>query len=242
VPGQKGFGNIAKKWLKAQADELLTTDHGKRENASATGDEAERDARDKVAEEAIYTAVPGLRTAMTTAETNRQQHQAEQDATADAELRARQMAGVGLSVTGMVTGSWAGNLPCRIERIPDTSDLKVDLTPLPESIPMIGGEPLLAWTFIVLDFTGPKTYDLAAAWQAREAAGASLPEPWEWMFAIGNTDEAPCWYDGAGASTIEVLGDDCRHVKLHLAHAGPGGDVDVTAELNLPELPASVRP
>ncbi|MBA2282120.1 MAG: hypothetical protein H0W25_12955, partial [Acidimicrobiia bacterium] len=137
----------------------------------------------------------------------------------------------------------AGQLPALVELVDVVDDegnpsgrrdLRFELTALDEAVPEIGGLPWLGWTFVVPRFDGPGTYDVAAATRAIEEAGEYGADPTDCSFALGGHDEPYYWHADAGASTVEALGPDGRHLKLHLAMDSSGGSIVVVAELNLP--------
>jgi hypothetical protein len=238
----KGFGGMAKKWLKAQTDELLTADRGKRESAAYDSDNIEREAKDHAMKEAILTAVPGLRKMTERADANKAQAAADRDATRIAELAARPHAAVDIAVTGELVDSWSGELPAMVE-LDDAGDLRVDLTPLDEQAPALSGVAFRGWRFVIPRWTGAGTYDLAAIWRQLEDDASkvtgddyvSMPDPMDWSFDLDETVyETFYWHVDAGASTIVASGENGRRLKLELAMDSAGGSIVVAAEVNLP--------
>lgn len=244
--GNEGLGGIARRWVKKSLEELTTTDNRARERAGAEQEAAEREFRDEAAGEALLTAIPGLRDLRDRQEASEREREARREADRDAEIAARPLAGVGFQVSGAVDGTWSGQLPAKVERIaastPDPEELewnrwageaslRVDLTPPDHSQPVIGGQPLGTWTFVIPGYTGPGTYDLQTIAREREGAGAEL-DPFDHCLALGHEDEPYYWYSEV-PGTIEV-GADERALVVRLTMASASGEVAVVASINLP--------
>ncbi len=245
MAGDKGFGGMAKKWLKAQTDELLAGDREERARANNEAERIEREAKEKATEEAVISAVPGLRDFTDRMEAQKRQDAANREAKRAAELASRPLAGVGLAVTGDLVGSWAGQLPALVG-LDDAGHLWVDLTPLDGQNPMVSGLAFRRWHFVIPRWTGAGTYDLVAILrqleeEASQATGEDddvwLPDSTEWSFDLDETVyDTFYWHPDAGASTIEAGGEDGRQLKLHLAMDSSGGSIVVVAEVNLPPI------
>ena len=236
---------MAKRWLRAQSKELLTSDRHERERASVEGNRAEADMKDKVTEEALLTAIPGLRDFKERTEAAKEAADADRERRRLEELAARPLAGVGLSVTGDVEGSWAGQLPAKVELRPDYSydengdetetgqTLVVDLEAHEHDLPLVGGLPLLSWRFVIPGYTGPGTYDLDAIVPRREEEGGYV-EYTDWCLTLGDRDDPLYWAPGIGVGTVEV-GGDARALVVRMTTQGAGiGPVEVVASVNLP--------
>ena len=242
----KSFGGMAKRWLKAQSKELLTSDRHERAQADVEGNRAEHDIKEKATEEAFLTAIPGLRDLKERSEAAQLARDAEREQRRIDELAARPLAGVGLAVTGDAAGSWAGQLPAKVELRPDYSYdengdeieigtiLVVDLEARDHDVPLVGGLPLHSWRFVVPGFTGPGTYDLAEIVRRREEEGGYV-EYTDWCIALGHPDDPLYWAPDVGPGTVEV-GPDGRALVVRMTTQGAGiGPVDVVASVNLPE-------
>ena len=245
----KSLGGLAKKWLKAQSKELLAKDRRERESASVAGNQAEHDLKEKATEEAIYTAVPGLRDFVDKQEAAKLAADAERAQRRVDEIAARPLAGVGLSITdahGVAIGSWSGQLPAQVsteaeheydadadeERVTGHA-LVVDLTPRDDAIPVIANQPLLGWRFQIPGFTGPGTYDLTAVYQAREDAGNGLDYT-EFCFGLGGWDEPLYWTPYTGSGSVEVGADGKALVVRLTVEGASAGPWDLVASVNLP--------
>jgi len=226
---------MAKRWLKAQAEELLTADDRTRERAEAEGDELGRQLRDEATGQAVVSAVPGLRDLVERQEAGRAAAQARREQARDDELAARPLAGVGLALRGDgLDVSWSGQLPARVEHDEELAMLVVELDALDDAVPMAGDRPLAGWRFVVPDHAGPGTYDLGALVAAREAAGGDV-EPTDWCLGYGGWDEALYWTPEVGPGTVEV-GPGGRSLAVRMAVAGAwGGPFELVAQVNLPE-------
>ena len=111
----EGIGKIASRWLRSRVTEWTTGDKRTREDADAAADRAERDAKDHAVEEAILTAVPGLRRMKERQEADAAEREAERERRRRAELESRPRAAVELRVDGQFDGGWSGALPTRLE-------------------------------------------------------------------------------------------------------------------------------
>ena len=242
----ESFGGLARRWMKKSIEELTATDRHEREAADQAQERAERDIQEKATEEAWLTAIPGLRDLKERQEADELARQAQRAAHEAAEIAARPLAGVGLTVTGYVDGSWAGQLPAKVERIaastPDPEELeynpwtgegslRVELTPPLASQPVIGGLRMAGWAFVVPGYTGPGTYDLMAIAQERAAAGVDL-DATEYAFCLGGWEDPFYWYSEV-PGTIEV-GTDERALVVRMSAQSSMGDVAVVASINLP--------
>lgn len=244
--GNEGLGGIARRWLKNTVEELTTTDNRARERAGGEQERAEKDFKDAAAGEAIMAAIPGLRDLRDRQERSAAEAEDRREAERAAEIAARPLAGVGLQVTGAVEGTWSGQLPARVERVPARSadpeeleydrwageaQLRIDLAAPPAGEPVIGGAPFAGWQLLVPGYHGPGTYDLRAIAAERAAEGIDL-DPLEHCLVLGHEDDPFYWYAEV-PGTIEV-GDDERSLVVRLTMGSAGGEVQVVASLNLP--------
>src|SRR5262245_4885530 len=101
-----GLGGLARRWLKAKTEELVTTDRRKRENADYAADEAEREAKDAAVEQAVYTALPGLETWKDQNEQAARDRDAEREAKRQAEIAERPLGDIRMAVGGAATDRW----------------------------------------------------------------------------------------------------------------------------------------
>lgn len=243
----EGLGGLAKRWLRSQAKELMARDRHERADAQVEENRTEHAIREKLGEEAVYAAVPGLRDWKERQEAARTAEEAEQERRHQEELASRPLAGFGIALTGDLEGSGSGQLPARVERVPDArwdpetdeevvtgESLVVDLEPLDGAVPVVAGLALVAWRFAVPGYTGPGTYDLAEILPRREDEGYPVDHD-GYCLALGGWDD-PLYVDYWSApATIEV-GPDERSVVLRFTGQGAGiGPVQVVAQVNLPQ-------
>jgi hypothetical protein len=246
VSKEESFSGLARRWMKKTVEELTATDRNEREAADFAQQRAEQDMREKATEEAWLTAIPGLRDLKERQEADRIAGEERREAEHAAEIGARPLAGVGLTITGDVEATWAGQLPALVERIaaatPDPEELeydpwagearlRVELTSPPASQPVIGGLPLAGWSFVIPGYDGPGTYDLMAIGQQRSEAGVDLDAA-EYAFALGGWDDPFYWYSQVPGS-IEV-GADERALVVRMSAQSAMGSVDIVASINLP--------
>jgi hypothetical protein len=230
---QESLGNMAKRWLRSQTKELLTTDRRERENADVEGDRIEREMKSEATERAVFAAVPGLRDAVERQEARRAAAEADQERERIEELAARPLAGVGLAISGGIDGSWAGQLPASVEVDDDDGTLRVELDAFDHDVPTLAGHPLVGWHFAVPRYAGPGTYDLSAVAAELEEQGDELDYT-EFCLGLGGWDEPLYWTAGTGPASVEV-GDDGRSLVVRMAMEGAwGGPYEVVAQVNLP--------
>jgi hypothetical protein len=241
----EGLGKIAGRWLKKSIDELTATDRHERADASRQANVAEHDFKEKLGEEAVFAAVPGLknwRDEQEAAEAEREQRRADDAA---AEIAARPLAGVGLTLSGSAEGSWSGQLPAKVERIPASApdpeeleynrfvgeaSVRVDLQPPLDAQPVVGGRALVSWTFVIPGYAGPGTYDLTVDGQERQDAGQL--DPLDIALTLDDYDEPYYWYADVPGS-IDV-GDDERSLVVRMTMGSASGEIQVVASVNLP--------
>lgn len=243
----EGLGGLAKRWLKAKAKEVTTSDRHERQRADQEADRTERRLREQAERGVLHTAFPALRRLEEQQEAARQQAEAERQQHRRAELEDRATARVRLSFSGTVAGDWSGALPTRVEIIPaepqddDQPDrdpyaaqpeLRVDLTPLDESRPVVGGRRFHGWRFAVPGYSGPGTYDLVAIGLARREAGTE-PDYLDWDLSFGD-DDPFYFYPDAGPATV-TIGDGARYVKVSMTLGSSGGDLTASGEIRLDE-------
>jgi hypothetical protein len=247
----EGLGGLARRWLKARTEELVTTDRHARENADAVADQAERQARDEMVEQAVYTALPGLKRMKEQSEQAARDREATRFQERQAELAARPLATVRMAIGGAATDRWQGQLPALVEVLPpapvgqDDEDgyadpdpyaaepaLHVELAPPAGAEPMIAGAPLRELAFFVPGYAGDGTYDLVASAMARREANAE-PDYLDWHLEFVDDDEGFYFYPDAGPSSVSVT-DGGRRIDVAIRLSGARGDLAVRAEIVLP--------
>ena len=248
MAADKGFGGMAKKWLQAQTKELLAKDRHEREAASVAGNHAEREMKDKATEEALLTAIPGLRDLKGKAEAHEAAREAEREQRRLDEMAARPLAGVGLSLTdtsGGARGSWSGQLPAKVHLQPEHTyddegnetqtgeSLVVELDAHDHDVPLVGGTPLYGWRFLIPGYSGPGSYDLSAICRAREEAGYGYDYT-EFCVGLGGWDEPLYWTPDVGQGTVDVAADGKSLVVRMRVEGAGDGPFDLVSSVNLP--------
>jgi hypothetical protein len=241
------LGGLAKRWLRNQTKGLLTTDNQERRRLEGEEWQLEKEMKEEAGAQAVYAAVPGLEDWKDRQEANRTAAEADRERRRVEEVASRPLAGIGIAVSGDLTGHWAGQLPARVETRADTAwdaetgeerpggqTLLVELTALDHDRPVLAGMPLLGWTFAVPDYTGPGTYDINEIVRRREEEGGYV-EYTEWCLGLGSWDEPLYWDSSAGPSTVEI-GPDGRAatVRMTMSAAWGSGPTEVVASVNLP--------
>ena len=243
-----GLGDMAKKWAKDKATEMLSSDSGKSDAAGSRADATESQAKDQVSNQLLRAAFPKL------GEWQDKQAESERVAaeTADRERReeiaALPVAQVKLMVSGWASGHYAGPLHLAWNEVaasepdPDYPDpdpyatkplLGVELFSQDGARPSLGGHELVHWGFQVPGWTGDGTFDLTAIAKVREAAGAALTYE-EWVMDFADHDDASFYfYADAGASTI-TLADGGKSLSVVIAMSGAAGDLTAVAEITRP--------
>jgi len=243
---EESFGALARRWVKKSVEELTTTDRHERDAADREQERTERDLKDKAVGEAVLSTIPGLRDFKERQEAAQLASEQQRAADEAAEIAARPLAGIGLTVTGEVDGMWSGQLPAKVERVPAThpepdelewnpwageASLSVELTAPPAGRPVIGGAVLFSWTFAIPGYAGPGTYDLQVIGQERAEGGAEL-DAMDFALALGEEEEPFYWYSEVPGS-IEVAGDE-RALVVRMTMASASGEIGVVASVNLP--------
>lgn len=240
-----GLGDMAKKWAKDKATELLSTDRNASEAAGSRADATESEAKEQAGEQLLRAAFPKLgewqdkqeeqrRVAAETAERERRE-----------EIAALPVAQVSLTVSGWASGQWSGPLHLACNEVagsapdPDYPDpdpyatrplLSVELFAEDAARPSLGGHELVRWGFQVPGWTGDGTYDLTAIAEEREAAGAALTYE-EWVMEFADHDDSTFYfYTEAGASSITIA-EGGKRLSLVIAMSGAVGDLTATAEI-----------
>lgn len=242
----ESFGALARRWVKKSVEELTTSDRHERADASVEVNRTEHDLREKAGEEAVYTAIPGLRDLRDRQEAARAAEVAQRAADEAAEIAARPLAGVGLTFTGQVDASWSGQLPANVERVASTTPdpeelewnpfageatLRVELTAPIGAQPVIGGLAFARWGFAIPGYAGPGTYDLQAIGQQRAEAGSEL-DAFDYALSLGTDDDPFYWYAEVPGS-VEVA-DDEKALVVRMTMVSSWGELRVVASVNLP--------
>jgi hypothetical protein len=243
-----GLGDLAKKWAKDKATELLSADGGKSQDAGSRADATETQAKQQVGEQLLRTAFPKLGEWQDSQEENRRLADEKADRERREEIAALPVAQVELTVTGWATGAWSGPLHLAWNEVPATppdpevpdSDpyaarplLWVELFAEDDARPSLGGHELVHWGFQVPGWTGDGTYDLTAIARERDAAGAALTYE-EWVMDFADHDESSFYfYVDAGASHLTVA-DGGRRLSVVIAMSGAVGELTATAEITRP--------
>ena len=241
-----GFGDSLKKWASSKATEMLTADGDKRDNAAASADAAEQQAKGDVAETLLRTAFPQVGEWADKQEADKvAKEQARVQKERD-EIAALPLATVQLSVSGdQATGQWSGRLHLAWKELaPEPPDaeypspdpystrpgLSVDLFAEDVTRPEFGELSMTHWGFQVPGYTGDGSYDLTAIAREREAAGAA-PEYLDWAMDFANSDDSAVYfYVDAGQSTVTVT-DGGQTLAVTLAMSGAGGELTATATI-----------
>lgn len=243
-----GLGDMAKKWAKDKATELLSADRGTSEAAGSRADETRSAAKDQVGEQLLRTAFPKLGEWQDQQEENRRVAAENADRERQEEIAALPVAQVELTVTGWATGQWSGPLHLAWNEVapsepdPDFPDsdpyadrplLWVELFAEDDARPSLGGHDLVHWGFQVPAWAGDGTYDLTAMAKEREAAGAA-PTYEEWVMDFADHDESSFYfYADAGPSSITVA-DGGKRLSVVIAMSGAIGELTATAEITRP--------
>jgi hypothetical protein len=208
--GWREIGKLAKNWLENEKTELLTTDHARREMATTSRMNAERDLKDAVGSEIGYqvlerTLRPDLAARVTAArpENVRARHEQER---LD-RLAAQPTALLQLTMSGELQGSVTTRLPLALTQ-PDEDDddpmLTVDLE-APAPIPA-GSDTFAQLTITVPYYRGPGRYDLTRLWQRVEAGEIAEFDVMGIAMRVRDesTDLDPMWDSSSGIGLIEV--------------------------------------
>jgi hypothetical protein len=236
-----GLGDSLKKWATSKATELVTTDRQKREDAAASGDAVESQARSDLGETLIRAAFPKLGEMADKQKAAQAAREAADEQERRDEIAALPLATVHISVTGPVTAIWEGQLHYAWNDVsphdPDPTDpyadkplLWFELFSEETARPNIGGMMLSHWSFQIPGYHGDGTYDLTAIDREREAAGAAL-DHLEWAMDFANSDESSFYfYADAGQSTATVS-EGGKKLDVVIAMGGAAGDMTATATI-----------
>ncbi len=243
-----GLGDMAKKWAKDKATELLSADSGKSQDAGSRADATETQAKQQVGEQLLRTAFPKLGEWQDKQEDNRRRADEQAERERREEIASLPVAQVQLSVTGWATGQWSGPLHLAWNEVaptppdpefPDSDPyatrplLWLELFAEDDARPSLGGHELVHWGFQVPGWTGDGTYDLTAIARERDAAGAALTYE-EWVMDFADHDESSFYfYADAGASSITVA-DGGKRLSVVIAMSGAIGELTATAEITRP--------
>jgi hypothetical protein len=242
-----GFGDSLKKWATSKATELLTADSQKRDDAAASADAAESQARNDVGEQLLRTAFPKVGEWADKQEADQAARERARDQEERDEIASLPLAEVQLSVTGdYATGQWTGRLHLAWHDIapgePDPGNPSqdpyltkptawVELFAEDTARPPIGDLSLTHWSFQIPGYTGDGTYDLTAIAKEREPAALTYEE-WAMDFADAE-DSSAYFYVDAGQSTVTVA-DGGRKISATIAMSGARGALTATGEITRP--------
>lgn len=240
APSDDNLGDLARRWLKTKKTELLTGNRRERESAEYENANVQRQIGDEVSHRGARAAIPAYREW----DDRRLAAEAQREADELAAIHALPLAGVGLALRGEYTGTWSGQLPCRVSR--DRLDdeeveaaggaagevLRVELVAPPDDVPVVAGAPLFGWRFAIPGFAGPGSYDLGARGEEIDRGDWGLDFS-DYELTLGSTDEPSYWTPYSGGAAVEVA-DDERTLVVRMVVSGPGGDTDVSAHVNLP--------
>ena len=237
-----GLGDSLKKWATSKATELLTADSTKRDDAAASADAAESQAKSDAGEQLLRAAFPKVGEWADKQEADKSARELAKEQEERDEIAALPLAEVQLSVSGHATGQWSGRLHCAWNDIspnePDTTDPYSDkplvwfeLFSEDTARPDLGGLLLRHWGFQLPGYHGDGSYDLTAIAQEREAAGAA-PEYLEWAMDFDNSDDASFYFHpGAPQSTVAVTEGGTK-LSVVIAMSGARGDLTATATIS----------
>ena len=173
--------------------------------------------------------------------------QAEEQEVRD-EIASLPLATVQLSVTGLVSGQWSGQLHWAWNDIspdePDPTDPYADkplvwfeLFSEHTARPDLGGLLLRHWSFQIPGYHGDGAYDLTAIALERQAAGARL-EYLEWAMNFANAKDSPFYFHpGAPQSSVTVSGGG-KKLSAVIGLRGTRGDLTATATIDRARRPA----
>lgn len=221
---EEGLGGLARRWLRAKKTELLAGTRASQQAASTEAGNAWRNLGDRAASDAMYAAFPGLRRM----KDRQDAAKAQQVADARAEVLALPRFPVEVGVSGDVSGSASGAMPVRVEvcdgdpeeNEPPSLTLSVETTEDGEGALPLAGQPLLGLRLVIAPFTGPGTYDLAAAGEDAD--------PLDYVLELGNRDEPFYWSPDIGPGSVTV-GDGT--FEVHMTMSGATGEIQLTARL-----------
>jgi hypothetical protein len=240
-----GLGDMAKKWAKDKATELLSADSGKSQDAGSRADATEAQAKGQVGEQLLRTAFPKLGEWQDKQEENQRVAAETADRERQEEIASLPVAQVSLTVSGWATGQWSGPLHLAWNEVagtdpdpeyPDSDPyatrplLWVELFAEDDARPSLGGHDLVHWGFQVPGWTGDGTYDLTAIARERDAAGAALTYE-EWVMDFADSDDSSFYfYADAGASHVTIA-DGGTRLSVVIAMSGAVGELTATAEI-----------
>jgi hypothetical protein len=236
-----GLGDSLKKWATSKATELVTTDRQKRDDAAASADAVESQARSDLGETLIRAAFPKLGEMADKQKAAQAAREAADEQKQRDEIASLPLATVHISVTGHVTAMWAGQLHYAWNDVsphePDPTDpyadkplLWLELFSEETAQPNIGGMMLTHWSFQIPGYHGDGTYDLTAIDREREAAGAGL-DHLDWAMDFANSDDSSFYfYADAGQSTATVS-EGGQKLDVVIAMGGAVGDLTAVATI-----------
>lgn len=238
-----GFADSLKKWAQSKATELVTADSDKRENAAASADAAEEQARSDLGETLLRTAFPKLGEMADRKEADQLAREQARDQARRDEISALPLAQVQLAVTGHVSAQWSGQLRLSWQDVapsePDPTDpyankptVWVELFAEDAARPDLGGLALTHWGFQLPGYTGDRTYDLTAIAREREAAGSALTYE-EWAMDFANSDDSSFYFyaDAPGQASVTVS-EGGRKLSVVIGMSGAIGDLTATATIS----------
>jgi hypothetical protein len=242
-----GLGDMAKKWAKDKATELLSADSAKSDAAGSRADDTEREARSSVGEQLLRTAFPKL--GEMTDEQDEKNRKAAEDSDRERreEIASLPVAQVQLSFSGWATGQWSGpmhygwNEIAADERDPTHPDpdpyaakklLWFELFAPEGEGPRIDGHELVHWSFQIAGWIGDGTYDLTAIAQEREAAGWSS-DYLEWALDFSDAEDMTFYFHTGSGPSSATVADDTSRFSVSINTSGAYGDLTAAAEITL---------
>lgn len=237
-----GLGDSLKNWARSKAEELVTADSSKREDAAASTAAAEAQAKSDVGETLLRAAFPKLGELADRQTAGRAEKEAAEERERQEEIAALPLAAVQLTVTGHVSGSWSGELHLAwnlVEAVeePDPTDpyadrplVWVELFAADGAEPDLGGLHLTHWAFQLPGWHGDGTYDLTAIAREREAAGAAL-DYLEWALDFAEAEDAAGYFHPGAAQSSITVSEDGQRLDGSVSTTGALGELTVVASI-----------
>lgn len=240
-----GLGDSLKKWAQSKATEMLTADSEKRDNAAASAEAAEQQAKSDVGEQLLRTAFPKVGEWADQQEADKVARERAAEQERRDEIASLPWATVQLSTTGHFAAQWSGRLHLAWNDVePDAPDPDypstdpyaskplawIELFADDDMRPELGGHSLVHWGFQIPGYAGDGTYDLTAIARERDAAGAALTYE-EWAFDLADSDDSSFYfYVDAGQSSVTVANGGQR-LSVTICMSGALGDLTASAEI-----------
>ena len=240
-----GLGDMAKKWAKEKATEMLSADNKKSDAAGAAADSTAQEAKQHAGEQLLRTAFPKLgewqdKQEAREAESEQRREQERRD-----EIAALPVAEVRLTVTGWAQDQWFGPLHYSWNEIapeppdpeyPDSDPyvsrplLWFELFAEETARPDLGGHQLVHWGFQIPGYAGDGSYDLTAIAKEREAAGAALTYE-EWVMDFADSDDSSFYFHSESGQSSVTVTDGGQRLSVTISMSGAIGELTATAEI-----------